>query len=218
MDLPLIWRIVKIGAPASVAGMQRSVSQLIVVGIVAQFGDVAVAAFALARRSENLVNQSARGLGRAAGALAGQNLGAGLPERAKSSIFWAVIYITGISLPVAAIFLIFPEEVASFFNSDQAFVSSAVVWLSIAALGYVSMSAVQVFTQGLNTSGATMAPMIITLATMWAVEIPLAFALSFFSPLQEFGVPWAIVIGMTLRLVVFAWYYQRGGWLRTGMM
>ena len=218
IDWPLLGRIMRIGAPASVTGMQRSVSQLIVVGIVAQFGDAAVAAFALTRRSENLVNQSSRGMGRAAGALAGQNLGAGYTDRAKASVLWALIYITGISLPIVIIFLAFPEVVASFFNTDSKFVSLATVWISIAALGYLAMSAVQVYTQAFNTSGSTFAPMVVTVLTMWAVELPLCYFLAFFTPLREFGVAWAIVIGMVLRFVVFTWYYQRGKWLRTGMM
>ena len=218
IDWPLLGRIMKIGAPASVSGMQRSISQLIVVGIVAQFSDAAVAAFALTRRSENLINQSSRGMGRAAGALAGQNLGAGHADRAKASVLWAIIYITGISLPLVIIFLAFPEAVASFFNSDSKFVSLATVWISVAAIGYLAMSAVQVYTQAFNTSGSTFAPMVVTLLTMWAVELPLCYALSFFTPLREFGVAWGILVGMFLRFFIFTWYYQRGTWLRTGMM
>ena len=71
VDYPMIWQILKIGIPASVTGAQRAVSQLIVVFIVAPFGDGALAAFALSRRAENTVNHASRGLGRAAGALAG---------------------------------------------------------------------------------------------------------------------------------------------------
>ena len=218
IDLPLIWRLIKIGAPASVTNMQRGFGQLIVVSIVASFGDVALAAFALTRRTENLVNQSSRSLGRAAGALAGQNLGANLPERAKSSINWALVYITAGTLVVVIGFLLFPDAVAAFFNSEAEFVSQASTWITIVAIGYLSMSAVQVFTQALNSTGDTMAPMVITLSTMWAVEIPLAFALSLLTPLGQFGVPWAIVVGMTLRLIAFVWYYSRGRWLRTGML
>ena len=50
IDYPMIWRILKIGIPASVTGAQRAVSQLIVVFIVAPFGSGALAAFALSRR------------------------------------------------------------------------------------------------------------------------------------------------------------------------
>ena len=218
LDLPLIWRLVKIGTPASVTNMQRGLGQLVVVGLVATFGDAALAAFALTRRAENVVNQGSRGLGRAAGALAGQNLGAGFPERAKGTINWALVYAAIGSSLVVALFLLFPEAVAGLFNSEPEFVSQAATWVSIVAIGYVSMSAVQVFTQALNGTGATMAPMVITMATMWAVEIPLAFALSVFSPLGQFGVPWAIVVGMTSRLALLYIYYARGRWLRTGML
>lgn len=218
VDFPLIWRLLKVGIPASVTGAQRGVSQLIVVFIVAPFGDSALAAFALSRRAENTVNHSSRGLGRAAGALAGQNLGVGYTDRARQSLLWALIYAGVASIIVAAVFFTFSDQVASFFNSDPEFVSQAAIWLQILAIGYFSMNAVQVFTQGFNTSGATFAPMVIMLSTMWLVEIPLAFALSQFSPLNEYGVPWAIVIGMTIRAIAFGVYFLQGKWLRTGLI
>ena len=91
-DYPLMWRILRIGTPAALTGMQRSTSQLLLLLVVASFGDVPAAAFALSRRAENVVNHASRGLGRAGGALAGQNLGAGHVERAKSSMSWSIVY------------------------------------------------------------------------------------------------------------------------------
>ena len=218
VDLPLIWRIVRVGAPASVTGMQRSLSQLTFVIIVAPFGDMALAAFGLTRRVENLANQSSRGLGRAAGALAAQNLGAGDAGRAKSSVKWAMIYVVGASLTITALLVAFPEAVASFFSNDSDFVSQAGKWITVLAIGTLSMATVQVYTQAFNGTGDTLAPMVVTVCTVWAVDIPLAFALSNMTSLDQFGVPWAIVIGMSLRVVVFTWYYMRGGWLRTGVV
>ena len=217
IDLPLIWSLVRQGVPASITNMQRGVSQLVVVGVAAQFGDVALAAFALARRAENVVNQSSRGMGRAAGALAGQNLGAGHTDRAQSAVRWGM----GIGLCMAAPFLVllmvFPDPIAAFFNSDPGFLEISATWLVIATIGYVFMCPVQIFTQAFNTSGSTFAPMVITVATMWAFEIPLTFILANFSPLEHLGIPAAIVGGMALRLVAFTWYYFRGTWLRTGL-
>ena len=170
------------------------------------------------RRAENTVNHASRGLGRAAGALAGQNLGVGYTDRARQSLLWALLYAGVASLLVAAVFFAFSDQVASFFNSDPEFVSQAATWLQILAIGYFSMNAVQVFTQGFNTTGATFAPMVIMLSTMWLVELPLAFALSQYSPLNEYGVPWAIVIGMTIRAGAFGVYFLQGKWLRTGLI
>ena len=218
VDYPLIWKVVKVGLPASVTGAQRAVSQLVVVVIISSFGDVALAAFAMTRRAENAVNHASRGLGRAAGALAGQNLGANLPERAKASVLWALGYVSAATVLFAALFLIFPDQVASFFSSDAEFVRQASTWLQIMAVGYLSMNVVQVFTQSFNTTGDTMAPMVVTLSTMWLLELPLAYVLSTHTSLREFGVPWAIVAGMTLRMLIFTWYFLRGRWLRTGLI
>ena len=129
---------------------------------------------------------------------------------------WAILYIIIASAAISVLFLSFPEAVVSLFNSDTDFVSQAAGWISVVAIGYVSMSAVQVFTQAFNTSGATLAPMIVTLATVWAVEIPLAVSLANLTPLSELGVPWAMVTAMTIRFAAFGWYYSRSHWLRTG--
>ena len=217
-DFPLIWSLLRQGAPASVTNMQRGVSQLVVVGVAAQFGDVALAAFALARRAENVVNQSSRGMGRAAGALAGQNLGADLTARARSAVRWGMIIGIGMAAPFLILLLAFPEPIAGFFNSDPEFLEMSSTWLVIATIGYIFMCPVQIFTQAFNTSGSTFAPMVITVATMWAVEIPLTFILANFSPLAHLGIPAAIVGGMALRLIAFTWYYFKGKWLRTGMV
>ena len=218
LDIPLMWSILKLGAPASVTNMQRGISQLVVVGIAAQFGDIAIAVFALTRRTENIVNQATRGLGRAAGALAGQNLGAGLVSRAKSSLGWALVFAIGFEIPVIMGLMLFPEAVAQFINGEPDFIATGAKWIFIAAIGYMSMGLVQVLTQGFNTSGAMVAPMIITVSTMWLFEIPLAFILANYTSLGQFGVPWAIVAGMTVRLLFFVVYYFSGKWLRTGLL
>lgn len=218
LDLGLIRSMVGIGIPASVTGMQRGLSQLVVMGIVATFGDAPLAAFSTMRRAETIANQSSVGLGRSAGALAGQNLGAGQPRRAKSAMRWAVLYGAVPSAALTSVFLLFPREVVSFVNSDPEFVDLASQWVRIFAVGYFSITAVQVFTHAFNTSGETVAPMLITVGALWLFEIPLALALSNLTSLGQFGVPWAIVAGSTLRLTVLAWYFGRGSWLRTGTL
>ena len=218
LDLPLIWRMVKVGAPASVTNVQRGLSQLAMVGIIAPFGDGALAAFAMTRRAENVINHGSRGFGRAAGALAGQNLGAGQTAQAYSSVLWALAYSVAASAVVSVSFIVSPEPVVSFFSSDPEFVDAAATWLRILAIGYVSMGCVQVFTQAFNTTGNTMAPMVVTLGTMWTIEVPLSFALSRIDSLGQFGLPWATVAASATRLVIFAWYMRRRRWLKTGMI
>ena len=61
IDVILIWRLFRVGLPAAMTSMQRSVSQLILLVCVSKFGDAPVAAFALSRRVENIVNNTSRG-------------------------------------------------------------------------------------------------------------------------------------------------------------
>ena len=217
-DYPLMWRILRIGTPAALTGMQRSTSQLLLLLVVASFGDVPAAAFALSRRAENVVNHASRGLGRAGGALAGQNLGAGHVERAKSSMSWSIVYSAIMSVIAIVFFVSMPRGIAEIFGDSPEFIDQASKWIFILAFATFPMSSVQVFTQGIANTGATFAPMIITVITMWFIEIPLAMLLAYFTPLGAEGVPWGIVIGNLLRALIFFLYFMRGSWLKTGMI
>ena len=218
MDFSLMWRLIRVGAPAALTGMQRSSSQLILLIVVASFGDGPAAAFALSRRAENVVNHASRGLGRAGGALAGQNLGAGHVERAKSSIGWAILYSAVMSVAAMVFFLAIPEQIAAVFGNSPEFIGHTSTWIFILAFATFPMSSVQVFTQGIASTGATVAPMVITLITVWLIEVPIAAVLAYYTPLDSSGVPWGIVVGNVLRSAAFFVYFARGTWLKTGMI
>ncbi|SVB27954.1 uncharacterized protein METZ01_LOCUS180808 [marine metagenome] len=218
VDVILIWRLFRIGLPAAMTSMQRSVSQLVLLVCVSRFGDAPVAAFALSRRVENIVNNTSRGLGRASAAVAGQNLGAGYLNRAKSSLSWALVYSAILSAIAMTLYLLFTEEIAAVFNGDPNFIGHMTTWLIILAIATFPMSSVQVLTHGISNTGATVAPMNITLTTMWLIEIPMAFGLALLTPLDSGGVPWGIACGNGVRCLAFLWYFYRGSWLKSGVI
>ena len=218
VDIILIWRLFRVGLPAAMTSMQRSISQLVLLVCVSRFGDAPVAAFALSRRVENIVNNTSRGLGRASAAVAGQNLGAGYLNRAKSSLSWALVYSAILSAIAMTLYLLFTEEIAAVFNGDPNFIGHMTTWLIILAIATFPMSSVQVLTHGISNTGATVAPMNITLTTMWLIEIPMAFGLALLTPLDSGGVPWGIACGNGVRCLAFLWYFHRGSWLKSGVI
>ena len=218
VDVGLIWRLIRVGLPAAMTSVQRSGSQLVLLICVSSFGDAPVAAFALSRRVENIVNNTSRGLGRASAAVAGQNLGAGNIERAKSALAWALVYSAVLSAIAMTLYLLFTEEISSAFNADPDFLGHMTTWLIILAIATFPMSSVQVLTHGISNTGATVAPMNITLTTMWLIEIPLAFGLAFLTSLESAGVPWGIAFGNIVRSAAFFWYFYRGNWLKPGLI
>ena len=216
-DALVLRQLLKIGWPASVNGMERSVAQLFLLRMVVPFGDVAVAAFTVTRRVEMFAHMGARGFGSAAGILVGQNLGAGKPERAKETIRWAAVYAALINAVLTVLIIAFPVAFLSLFNRDAAFLEVAPTWLLIAAAGYVALAVGQVCQQSFQTAGDTVAVMLITLGTMWGLELPLAWYLTRSTDLGQFGVAWAILASLLLRPLIYVPYFYWGRWMRVGV-
>lgn len=217
-DFALMGRIIRIGGPATATQMERGLSEMALIRLVTPFGDVALAAYALTRRLERLTNIGSQGMGRASGVMAGQNLGAGKPERAKSAVKWAVAYVLAIRGAAGALLIAFPAFFIGLFSGDPAFVAATVVWLRIQAVAGTFLGGGQVFQQSFNVAGDTLAPMLVTFISMWLLEIPLAFALSRWTPLAELGVAVAIAVAMFARFALYAGYYFTGRWLRARVL
>ncbi|MDD4875736.1 MAG: MATE family efflux transporter, partial [Dehalococcoidales bacterium] len=128
-DSSTIWRIVKIGIPASITGIERSFSNLILTWFVVPFGTFSVAAHALLQRIEMILFMPGFGLGIGAGVLGGQNLGAHQPQRAERGIWLAVILVEGFMLIASMIILICAEGVINIFSSEPELVDIAGTFL-----------------------------------------------------------------------------------------
>ena len=218
LDWRVLGQLVKLGLPASVNSMERSLAQLVVVGLVAPFGDYALAAYALTRRVEMFANLGSQGLGQASGIIVGQNLGAGKPDRAKKTILWAAAYVTLVKSLLGAALFLFPAAFLSIFSRDPELLSVAQVWLRIQIVGYVAMGIGQVAMQSFQTAGDTIVPMLVTLVSIWGIQQPLAILLPRVTDLGQYGIAWAIVAAMLARPMFYIPYFFSGRWLRVRVL
>ncbi|MFC1949576.1 MATE family efflux transporter [Chloroflexota bacterium] len=214
IDINIIWRIVKIGFPALVSGMQRSVSQLIIMKLVSPFGTMAVAAHTVNQRIEMMLMMPAMSFGMAAGVLAGQNLGAGQPERAEKSGWLAVGLAEGLMITGSIAILVAAEPIVRLFNTEPELVEIASTFLRIAVTGYVVLGFMGVLMQTLSGAGDTLPAMIVSLATMWLITLPLAYYLPKITDLGVYGVRWGMVSGMVIPSIVLTLYFRLGRWKR----
>lgn len=214
LDVPLLRQIARLGAPAAVTSAERTIAQLMLIGIVAPFGDHVLAAFSLTRRSEMIAHMGMGGLGQSSGILVAQNLGAGRPERARAAVRWAILYSTALLVILGALLFVFAEPVLAVFNDEPELLGTAAVWLRIQVAGFVFLGAATVFMQSFNTAGDTMAPMIVTLFSIWGVQQPLALVLPGLWGLGEYGVGWAINAALLVRCAAFVPYYYWGPWMK----
>jgi putative MATE family efflux protein len=211
-DLVVIWRIVKIGIPASVTGMERTFGQLALMWFVVPFGTLAVAAHTVGQRVDQFVNMPFMAFGQAAGILAGQNLGAREPERAARTGWIAVVISSSILLVMSGALLIWAEQAASVFTPSRDLIGQTGVYIRIQLVGYTAFGFTMVLSQVLNGVGDTLPVMIFALLGMWLVQVPVAFLLSRYTDLGVAGVWWGMVAGVIVRAVVYLFYFRAGKW------
>jgi len=214
IDPNIIWRIVRIGIPASVMGIQNSLAQFVLMWFMIPFGTLAVAAHTLVQRVEMLMFMPGMGFGTAAGVLAGQNLGARQPERAERSGWLAMGFVEAIVITCSVAILLWPEGVVHIFSSEPGLVEIASTFLRIAAVAYSILGFTMVGMHCLSGVGDTLPPMVISLVIAWMIQLPLAFFLPRITDLGVYGVRWAMVSGMLVGAVAFITYFRMGRWKR----
>lgn len=215
LDRGIIWRIVRIGIPASITGIQRTFGNLVFAWLMAPFGTLAVAAHSLVQRIEMLLFLPSIGLGLGAGVLVGQNLGARQPERAERSAWWGTGLVEVFVLVAGAVLVARAGDVIGVFSSDSSLQGLASTFLKIAVVGYLALGFVIVLPQCITGAGDTMPAMIISLGMVWLLQLPLAYYLPKAAGFGVYGVRWALVVGTVAGAAAFALYFRTGRWKRT---
>jgi len=182
------------------------------VRIFASFGSVAVAACTIVIRIIMFLVLPAWGLSNAAATLVGQNLGAGRPERAETSVWRATMYNVAFLSVTGLLCFIFSGTIVEWFTIDPQVGPIATRGLRVIAAGFPFYAAGYVLTQSFNGAGDTMTPTLINLGCFWAFELPLAYALGLPLGFGPDGVFWAMAIAFSTMSVVSGLLFRRGRW------
>jgi len=173
-----------------------------------------VAAHTVHQRIEGILVMPNLAIGMAAGILAGQNLGAGQPERAAKTGWRAVGFAEAIFFIGSVIMLLWAENLVRIFSSNPGVVELCSDFLRIATAGYIMLGLLLVLMQCLTGIGDTMPPLIISLIGMWVIQLPLAYFLSKSTGFGVYGVRWATVTGTVFRAIAYVTYFLAGRWKR----
>jgi putative MATE family efflux protein len=211
-DPGIIWRIVRIGFPASISGMQRTLSQFVLQIFIAAFGTAALAAHVITQRVEMFILMPAMSFGQGAGILVGQNLGAKRPDRAEKSAWLGVAVVEVFVIVVSAAMLIWTGPVIRIFNTEPALDAAATQFIHIAIVGWLFMGFMFVLMNCLQSAGDTVPTMIITVATTWLVTILLAYLLSKHTGAGIIGIRWAMSASVFVTAAANVIYFRAGRW------
>jgi putative MATE family efflux protein len=212
LDPGVMLNMVRLSGSAVVQGLIPNLSWLGLVRILATFGSDALAGFAIAFRVVVFALLPAWGLANAAATLVGQNLGAGQPERAETSVWRACFYNMLFLGAVGFVFVVLPVPLVAAFTGDPAVAGNAVRALRIISSGFPFYAYAMVLTQSFNGAGDTVTPTIINLFCFWLWELPIAYVLGRVAGAGPSGVFWSIAIAYSTMALVSAVWFRRGRW------
>jgi putative MATE family efflux protein len=215
-DWAIIRQLFKFGLPAGVQGVAMNVAGVLLLRFMGSLPYSAEAQAAYAVCYTELfafITWTSVGLMSAAATIAGQNLGAGKPERSVQGVMVAARFGLMIAASIGIIFLLFADQLLAAFGLTD----PTVVRIGRQLLQYLSISGLFVtlaltFTGGLQGTGDTRSPLFITLISQVAVPLGLCFYLQGTGRLEATGIWLAIVLGHFTRCALSAARFHQGRW------
>jgi putative MATE family efflux protein len=215
-DWSIIRSLFRFGLPAGVQGVAMNVAGVLLLRFIGSLAHSAEAQAAYAVCYTELfafITWTSVGLMGAAAAIAGQNLGAGRPERSVRAVQVAARFGLMIAGIIGVIFLAFSSQLLALFGLRD----PTVVLLGTQLLRYLSVSGLFVtvaltYTGGLQGTGDTRSPLFITLVAQIAVPLGLCFYLQAAGRLEASSIWLAIVLGHFTRCVLSAARFHQGRW------
>ena len=214
LNLGVMFRLIRVASTGILQFLIAQASWIGLVRIVSAFGAAALAGYTIGIRIIIFILLPSWGLSNAAATLVGQNLGAGQPERAESSVWrtglWNMVFLGS----VGVVFFLFATPIVGIFTKDPAVAHIAANSLRIFSCGNVAYAFGMVMMQAFNGAGDTITPTIVNLVGFWILELPLAWWLAHRTPLKENGVFLSVVLAELFMVVASMILFKQGRWKR----
>ena len=215
-DLEIIRALFRFGLPTGIQGIAMNVGGVILLRFIGslQASAEAQAAYTVSyTQLFSFITWTSVGIMGAAAAVAGQNLGAGKPERTVRGTRVASGFGLAVAAVVGVFFLAIPRTLLGVFGMDD----PVVVELGVQLLRYLSVSGLFItvalaYTGALQGTGDTKGPLYISIVSQIIVPLGLCWALDTFGTLDPGDVWLAILLGHVTRAGLSILRFNQGHW------
>ena len=215
-DWPIIRSLFKFGLPTGVQGIAMNVAGVLLLRFMGSLEESAAAQAAYAigyGQLFSMITWTSVGLMGAAATIAGQNLGAGQPDRAIQGVHAAARVGVSVAFAVGLMFVVMPHALLYVFDAHTGAVGRiGEELLRFLALSGFFITLALVYTGGLQGTGDTRSPLFITLASQIAIPIGLCTVLQMIRPLSSTDIWVSIVLGHFARCVLSVIRFRQGKW------
>jgi putative MATE family efflux protein len=215
-DFTIIRSLFRFGLPTGVQGIAMNVGGVLLLRFIGSLEQSAAAQAAYAvgyTELFSLITWTSVGLMGAAATIAGQNLGAGNPDRAMEGVRVASRIGLGVAAVIGTMFVLIPNYLLAVFGMTEPLVLS----IGQSLLGYLSVSGLFItvalsYTGGLQGTGDTRSPLYISIISQVAVPLGLCTAFQIARGLEPTDIWLAIVIGHFTRATLSVARFRQQKW------
>lgn len=212
----IIRQIFKFGLPTGIQGIAMNIGGVFMLSFIGSLAQSAAAqgAFAVSYTELfSLVTWTSVGLMGAAAAVAGQNLGAGKPDRANAAVHVAAQFGLAGAVFIGILFLFLPRQLLAIFGMyDPAVVEIGVQLLRVLSLSGLFIAVALTYTGGLQGTGDTRSPLYISIISQIIVPLGICFVIQQTSKLDPIDIWLAILAGHVTRCVLSVIRFRQGKW------
>lgn len=222
-DFEVIRALFRFGLPAGVQGVAMNVAGVLLLRFIGGLAQSAQAQAAWAVSYVELfsfITWSSVGLMGAAATVAGQNLGAGKPERVEASAFAAARLGLMVAVVIGASFVVMPRVLLNVFGmTDPDAAGIAVTLLRYLAVSGCFVTVALSFTGALQGTGDTRSPLAISVISQIIVPLGLCTIFEATVGLEPWRIWLAVVLGHVTRATLSVWRFRQGKWrtIRVGL-
>lgn len=215
-DFFIIRSLFRFGLPTGIQGIAMNIAGIMLLRFLGSLEQSAAAQAAYAvgyTELFSLITWTSVGLMGASATIAGQNLGAGNPERARHGVAVAARIGLGVAIVVGTMFVAIPGYLLMIFGMTDPMVTS----LGVELLRYLSVSGLFItvalsYTGGLQGAGDTRSPLYISIVSQIVIPIGLCTAFEATRGLQASDIWLAIVLGHFTRAALSVLRFRQGRW------
>jgi putative MATE family efflux protein len=215
-DWQIIRSLFRFGLPSGIQGIAMNVGGTLMLAFIGSTarGPAAQAAFAIGySQLFSLITWTSVGLMGAAAAVAGQNLGAGNPDRANAAVHTAARFGVAGAAIIGAFFLFLPRQLLGVFGmNDPAVLEIGTQLLRVLSISGVFITIALTYTGGLQGTGDTKSPLYISIVSQIIVPLGICFVIKETGTLQPIHIWIAILIGHATRCALSVLRFNQGKW------
>ncbi len=204
--------ILRISIPAAFEQFAIQSGRLCFSLLMASAGAVQFAGHNVALQIESISFMPGMAFGIAAMTLVGQNLGRGLPHRAKQYAWFTCFIGATVMGFLGVLFYVFSEQLTAFFIKDPAVLEWGRGCVRVAAIEQVALALGMILPGVLRGAGDTVSPMYVAIFGSWLFRIPI---LLFIKHMGIFTVVvgWSVAcIDFVIRAILFIYIVRRKDW------